>query len=115
MALHRFIARRGNPKKIISDNGTNFVGAEREILDALKNLNQKKIREELQQREIEWHFNPPTAPWMNGAMESLVKLTKRALKVIIKDRLFTEEALSTFLTEVESRFNDGPPLAPFSL
>ena len=32
----------------------------------------------------------------------MVKITKRALKTIVKDRLFTDEALSTFLTEVES-------------
>ena len=34
--------------------------------------------------------------------ESLVKSVKTALKVIIKDRIFTEETLQTFLCEVES-------------
>ena len=41
-------------------------------------------------------------------MEAMVKLTKKALKTIVKDRLFTEEALSTFLTEVESIINSRP-------
>ncbi|CAB4034531.1 PREDICTED: uncharacterized protein LOC107329134, partial [Paramuricea clavata] len=31
MALRRFLARRGNPARILSDNGTNFVGAERRV------------------------------------------------------------------------------------
>ena len=43
----------------------------------------------------------------------MVKLTKKALKTIVKDRLFTEEALSTFLTEGESIINSRP-LTPAS-
>ena len=50
---------------------------------------------------------------MGGAMEALVKLTKRSLKAIVKDRLFTEDALATFLTEVESVLNSRP-LTPVS-
>ena len=46
-------------------------------------------------------------------MEAMVKLTKRALKTIVKNRLFTEEALSTFLIEVESIINSRP-LTPAS-
>ena len=40
-----------------------------------------------------------------GCMEAMAKLTKKALKTTVNDRLFTEEALSTFLTEVESIIN----------
>ena len=45
---------------------------------------------------------------MSGAMESMVKVTKRALKTIIKERTFTDDALYTIMTEVESTVNSRP-------
>ena len=42
---------------------------------------------------------------MSGAMESIVKVTKRALKTIIKERTFTDDAVYTIMTEVESTVN----------
>ena len=106
LALRRFISRRGHPKTIISDNGSNFVGAEREITKCLKD--QEKICNELSKNEIVLKFNPTLSPWMGGAFEALVKSTKKALKTVYKDRSFTEEALQTFLAEVESTLNSRP-------
>ena len=38
----------------------------------------------------------------------MVKIMKRTLKSIVRDRIFTDEALCTFLTEVESIINSRP-------
>ena len=43
----------------------------------VQQLNQIKITNELSKFEIEWYFNPPASPWMGGAMESMVKITKK--------------------------------------
>ena len=42
-ALRRFIARRGNPKLLRSDNGGNFVGSEKELREAIQDWNQQCI------------------------------------------------------------------------
>ena len=41
-------------------------------------------------------------------MEPMVKVTKRALKAVIKERTFTDDALYTIMTEVESTVNSRP-------
>ena len=73
LALRRFICRRGYPSRINSDNGANFVGAQRELGHALKMLNQKRIHSELIAKKIEWIFSPPLSSWMNGAVKVVVK------------------------------------------
>ena len=45
---------------------------------------------------------------MGGAWEALVKTVKRTLRTITRERLFTEDALTTFLYEVESIVNQRP-------
>lgn len=42
---------------------------------------------------------------MADAMEVMVKKTKKELKPIVRDGIFADEALSTFLMEVESMMN----------
>ena len=99
--LRRFIARRGSPQKIFSDNGTNFVAGEREL---------RKCAE----FEIEWHFIPPSAPHMGGVWERLVGVVKRVLKAVLGTALrLTDEIFATALCEVEAIVN-GRPLTKLS-
>ena len=52
-ALRRFLARRGPIYRILSNNGTNFNGARRQILRALA---QREVCSEVEGREIVWDF-----------------------------------------------------------
>lgn len=64
-AFRRLIGRRGNVKKLFSDNGLNFVGAKTilqlENEQAVKDFN-LEIKNELAQFSTIFKFNPPSAP-----------------------------------------------------
>ena len=64
LALRRFIARRGRPALIWSDSGTNLVGGERELREAIAAWNQEQSSDFLSQENIQWKFTPPTASHM---------------------------------------------------
>jgi len=108
MAMQRMVSRRGRPAHIWSDNGTIFVGAEREIQEALERLNEAKITDELSQHDMQWHFNPPAAPHFGGVWERLVKSAKRALKAFAGNQRVTVETLLTFMAEAETLMNSRP-------
>ena len=108
MALRRFIARRGKPYAIYSDNGTNLVGGERELREAIEHWNQEHITDVLSQRNVRWVFLPPGAPHMGGSWERLVASVKRALRVVLGNQCVSEEVLTTALAEVEFMINGRP-------
>ena len=74
----------------------------------MKCLDTKRIEEKVNNNQTKWLFNPPCSPWMSGTMEPMVKVTKRALTTIIKERTFTDDALYTIMTEVNSTVNSRP-------
>ena len=113
LRLRRFISRRGYPLEIFSDNGTNVIGGERELRGAISEIDQNKIYIELKTKRIKWNFSPPASPWMNGTMEAIFKITKKAPKTVVRDLLLIEEMLATYLTEIEFLIN-GRPLIPIS-
>ena len=107
-ALLRFVGRRGPPRIIYSDNGTNFRGAELDVIKALKVWDQEKIKTTLTRRGIDWKFNPPVVSHQGGVWERLIRFIRRILYSLVGERLLNDEALRTFLVEVEKIWNDRP-------
>ncbi|XP_052759036.1 uncharacterized protein LOC128202501 [Galleria mellonella] len=99
MALRRFIARRGCPSKIISDNGTAFVGAANQLAQVFDFAANNKI---------EWTFICPAAPSMGGSWKRLVRSIKNAISVTLLQQAPKEEVLSTLLLEAEALVNSRP-------
>ena len=72
----RMVSRHGLPKDVLSDNGTNFVGADNKLKE-LAGLHREKIQEKTARYGMKWHFNPPLAPHFSGVHEVMIKAAKR--------------------------------------
>lgn len=111
-ALRRFIARRGVPAEIHSDNGSNFVGAQNEIKRQLKlfqnHNNFFKISSSLAQHDIKFKFIPARAPHFGGIWESNIKSMKSHINRVTNDAILTFEEMSTLLTQIEALLNSRP-------
>lgn len=92
------MARRGRPANIWLDNGTNFVGTEKELREAHKRLDSERIGDQFSKERVQWHFNPTSSPHFGGAWECLVQSLKRALKAVVgKQRVNDETCLHLWL------------------
>ena len=110
--LRRFIARRGLPTLIWSDNGTNFVGASRQLKEVhdflTTNTNHEAVCNYLSTQKVEWRFIPQRAPHFGGMWEAAVKSVKTHLRKILGEVKLTYEEMSTVLCQIESALNSRP-------
>jgi len=114
--LRRFVGRRGLPRKICSDNATNFVGAKRELEELYAFIHTSmngSVGNTLREMNIEWSFIPPYSPHLGGLWEAGVKSCKYHLRRTMGTTLFTFEELSTVLVQIEACLNSRP-LTPLS-
>ncbi|XP_025424077.1 uncharacterized protein LOC112693294 [Sipha flava] len=102
------MARRGRCKTIYSDNGTNFVGAQRELSSYVQSVGSLMAQE-----GIEWRFNPPSALHFGGLWESAVKSAKHHLTRMMGEAKLTLSELSTLLCQIEACLNSRP-ITPMS-
>ncbi|GFW77406.1 integrase catalytic domain-containing protein [Trichonephila clavipes] len=115
-ALKRFVARRGRPIEIHSDNGRNFVGANNELRKILKALFKGKmegIMDFLSKEQIKWNFNPPSAPHFGSLWEVGVKSLKYHLKRVIGNSILSHEEFLTLVVQIEAVLNSRP-ICPLS-
>ncbi|XP_044757790.1 uncharacterized protein LOC123315948 [Coccinella septempunctata] len=108
LAIKRFMSRRGKPQMFLTDNGTNFHAAEKELKKAYEDVNLEVIRQGLCAESIDWKFIPPGSPHMGGAWERMVRSVKTTLSIILKDRSPRQEVFHTVMIEAEHIVNSRP-------
>ena len=94
-AFYRMVNRRGLPREMLSDNGTNFVAAERELRELVEALDQSKIAQSTANKGVMWHFNPPLALHFGGVHETMIKAAKRAVNAVLGNADVTDEESTT--------------------
>ena len=106
-ALSRFLADHAKPRKIVCDNGTNFVRGELEInwKDWWSEVDIDEIR--ATRPEIEFSFSPAYAPHFNGLVERMIKEVKRNMTHLLTSKL-TLQDLHTSFKEVQRLLNNRP-------
>lgn len=93
--VENFVNRRGTPRVMRSDNGTNLVWTALNYKDKYGN-------------PLNWKFIPPAAPAQGGAWERLVRSVKRALSQMEIPQELSDEQLQNFLIKAEALVNSRP-------
>ena len=113
--LKRFVSRRGQPRHLYSDHGSNFIGARNELTELYTFLSlpttEQAVAQCLLQRHITWHHIPEKAPHFGGLWESAVKSAKHCIKRTVGATKLNFEELTTISCQVEAHLNSRPYLA----
>ncbi|XP_044573977.1 uncharacterized protein LOC123258165 [Drosophila ananassae] len=94
LAIRNFICRRGPVHRLSSDNGRNFVGADREAKRFAEIFEPERIQSELSSKGIEWTFNCPANPSESHTVKEVAP---------------KEHVLESFLIEAENVCGPGSP------
>ena len=96
LAIRRFIARRGLPTEIYSDNARTFLACVDELQKTYGHLSPR------------WKFIIPRSPWWGGWWERLVRSVKSAVRKTLGVKHIPRSELETILHEVEACINSRP-------
>lgn len=113
--LRRFFAIRGPIRQLRSDRGTNFVGTENELKNALNELDDERIRQYLLQENCDcdvfnFKLNVPSSSHMGGVWERQIRSVRNVLATLLYKHgtQLDDESLRTFLCESAAIVNSRP-------
>ena len=107
-ALSRFLSvRQCKPEFMVSDCGSNFVGADKELKRFLTSgRNQKKIGDELSHKGVCWKFNPPRSSHRKGLVERLFRIFRKCMQSLSNDCVLNDEDFVTATAQINSIMNN---------
>ena len=109
--IRRAMARCGQIQTIISDPGTNLVGAAREMEEWRKSWDMDKLKRFGAERGIQWQTIMANSQHQNGVTEIMIKLAKSVIKSLVKsigEQVLNLNELNTLLAEAAQIVNERP-------
>ncbi|XP_065181258.1 uncharacterized protein LOC135811921 [Sycon ciliatum] len=111
-SFRRFVARRGLPERIWSDNAPQFKHADKSLTEAWRGMvKDPDLMNYMGEQGVDWRFIVEHAPWMGGCYERMVGIVKRSLRKSLGKQVLTSDQLYTVLTKVEAVVNTRPLVA----
>ena len=106
--IRRFVAIRGCPSQIISDQGSQLKLASKETAALTKDWNWSPVSNWALSHNIDWKFVPAEGQHQNGLSESLIKSVKRSIHHVIGQNILSFSELQLMFFEIASVINSRP-------
>jgi hypothetical protein len=104
LALRRFMALYGAPKRFQSDQGTQLVAASRQV----KAWDWIRVRHQADGVGAEWHVVPNGGQHFNGQAERMIGILKKCLEGTLAGKRCTMGELGTIVAEAAQMVNSRP-------
>lgn len=94
----------------MSDNGTNFAEADKELRLVWRACSDfyKETKTSLANDGVDWTFIPARGPHFSGLCEAGINSGKHHLRRVIKGTTLTSEEMTNLLSQIEAALNNRP-------
>ena len=108
--LRCFIAFRGPIRQIRCDQGSNFIGADRILREALKEIQHEDVKKFLARNHCDFVMNSPASSHMGGVWERMIRTVRSVLNTLLNQHSarLDSASLRTFLYEAMAIVNSRP-------
>ena len=109
--VRRLMGHRGDVRMIISDPGSQLVGASQELSRWRKGWEMDKLIRFGATKGLEWQTIMPSSQHQNGAAEVIIKLVKGVKKSILHalgESVLSLNELNTLMVEIANLVNERP-------
>jgi hypothetical protein len=104
LALRRFMALHGAPKRFQSDQGTQLVAASKQV----KAWDWSRVHQQADSAGAEWHVVPTGGQHFNWQAERMIGILKRCLEGALTGKRCTMGEMGTVMAEAAQMVNSRP-------